>query len=455
MQRFKDILSQFYGLFLIFSFTLFAAPTPPAETPSNVSLEEILKATSENNGMIQESLQDVEVARAQLEQAKAALYPKATLMVLAAPIFEETGDALQSKSNWSKWGPLLTGGVQIVQPLYTFGMISSYRRAAEGQIEAKTGIASSKKNDVIMQAKEMYFGYQMATDLEKLVDDLSSFLAEAVKTAEETAASKKKKSTVKPHDIFRLKTALNDLEQKKLYAKAAKQTAERAVAWLSGLKFANLEVPKLKPMPFEKLPMEDYLKMAKATRPEFKALVAGQQARLALRDAKQAQSYPILFVGAFGQAGWSPVRTKQQSVFANDPFNPLAGGVGVGLKFDLEFMRHSAEAQEQNAEAMKLKAMESWAAPGIELQVKKAYWELEQALDGFKIADARRATSKKWFVQSGMGWSIGITAAKDLLEALEGDGLSRKNYIETVYAVNMSIAKLSQAVGKELGGLKY
>ncbi len=447
-KRSPVILYQVLGILLVFNGAVKAAPTA-VETPSNVSLEDILKATIQNNGMIQESNADVDVARAQLEQAKAALYPKASAMVLAAPIFEETGNALSSQSNWSKWGPFVTGGVQIVQPLYTFGMISSYRKAAEGQIEAKTGLANAKKNDVIMQTKEMYFGYQMATDLEKLVDDLGSFLEEAVKTAEE-AAKEKKKSTVKPHDVFRLKTALNDLQQKKLYATAAKKTAERAIAWLSGLPFKNLEVARLKAPVFEKQSLEEYIKLAKANRPEFKALSAGQEARMALRDAKQAQSYPIVFVGAFGQAGWSPVRTKQPTVFANDPFNGLTGGVGLGVKFDLEFMRHSAEAQEQAAEASKLKALETYAAPGIELQVKKAYWELEQALDGLAIAETRKATSKKWFVQSGMGWSIGITAAKDLMEALEGDGMSRKNYIETVYAANMSIARLSQAVGKEL-----
>jgi len=163
----------------------------------------------------------------------------------------------------------------------------------------------------------------------------------------------------------------------------------------------------------------------------------------------------VLFVGAFGEASWSPVREKQKSIFAMDPFNRIQGGAGLGLKFDLEFARHSAEAAEQEAEAMKLKAKESYAVPGIELQVKKAYWELEQAAQGLEVAERRKALGKKWFVQSAMGWSIGITPAKDLLEALEGNGLSKKNYIETVYALNLALARLSLAVGEELTELKY
>lgn len=443
---------------LTLSLPLPAAETPvapAAPAPVSLSLESILKNTLANNAQIQESLQDVEAARAQLDQARAALWPKASAIVLAAPIFEETGDAIHSTSNWKKWGPLVKGGVEIVQPLYTFGQISSYRRAAEGQITAKTGLAEAKKDEILMTAKEFYYGYLMATELEGLVEDLVKFLEEAVETAEDGLKTKKKGTVIKPHDVYRLKTALEDLRQKKLLATQSRQTAERAVAWISGLKFESLPKKSLRPESFEKPTLEQCLATARKKRPEFQALTAGQEARLALRDAKRAQSYPVFFVGAFGGGAWSPVRTKQDSVFAYDQFNRLEGGVGVGLKFDLEFARHSAEASEQMAEAMKLKAKEDYAVPGIELQVKRAFWELEQAIAGLEVAERRKAVGKKWFVGSAMGWSIGITPAKDLLEALEGDGLSKKNYVETVYALNMALGKLSLAIGQEVTTLKY
>lgn len=401
---------------------------------------------------MQESLQEVEAARAQLQLARSAIYPKGTLTVIGAPIFEETGDALRSTSNWGKWGPIVKSSLELYEPLYSFGMISSYKKAAENQVVAKENLAEGKKNDVILNVKEYYYGYLMANDLEKLVDDLIGFLEEAVKTAQE---NQKKKSNIRPHDVFRLKTALDDLIQKKLYAKQAKQTAERAILWASGLKGERVPTKTLVAEAYEKRPLEEYLKRAKDHRPEYKALSTGYEARMALRDAKRAQSYPVLFVGAFGGANWSPVRTKQESVFANDPFNSIQGGIGLGLRIDLDFGKHAAEAAEQSAEAMKLKAMESWAAPGMELQVKRAFWELEQAAESLEVAERRKQTAKKWFVQSAMGWSIGITAAKDLMEALEGNGLARKNHIETVYSLNMALAKLSQAVGEEVTVLKY
>jgi len=445
------ILSQLHWLSL--GFFLRSALGSPEISAPDLSLSSILKNTLTHNGQIQEAMGEVDVARAQLDRARAALYPKASAIIIAAPIFEERGNALSSRVDTSKWGPFISTGVEIAQPLYTFGQLSGYRKAAENQITARQGQVDIKKAEIILTAKEMYYGYLMATELDALVEDLSKFLDEAVVTSEKNM--KKKKSNVKPHDVYRLKTTLDDLKQKKLYAEQAKKTAKRAVAWISSLEFEALPNRKLRPEKFEKKTMEEYLAIAKIARPEIDALKAGQQARLSLSEAKQAQSYPVIFLGALGGFSWSPVRDRQVSIYANDPFNRLQGGIGVGLKFDLEFARHAAEASEERAEALKLKAMESYALPGIDLQVKKSVWELEQAIDSLEVAERRRLTSKKWFVGSAMGWSIGITPAKDLMEALEGDGLAKKNYIETVYMLNMALARLSQAIGKEATELSY
>lgn len=424
----------------------------PAETTpvATLTFKQLLDKTSEQNGMIQEKAQEIEIARAQLARAQAAFWPKASAGILGAPIFEETGDALNSQTNLNKWGPFLRGSFEFAQPLYTFGMLSQYEKAAQNQISAKTELTEAKRNEVLLQMKEIYFGYLMACEFESLLEDLSSFLKEAVESAENTLKDENKKGSVRPHDLYRLKTALDDLDQKMLYAQAAKKTAEKALGWMAGIPQAQIAEHSLDSPQFEKKTLEEYLKISTSHRPELKALPSGIAAYEALAEAKQRQDYPVVFVGGFGELNWSPVRTRQNSQFAFDPFNRPQGGFGLGLKFDLEFKRHAAEAQEQRAEANKLKATQSYAVPGIELEVKKAFFELEQAQKSLEVAQRRKATAKKWFVSSTMGWSVGITAAKDLLEALEGNGLARKNYIETLYSLNIALAKLSKAVGQDL-----
>jgi len=415
-------------------------------------IESILKAVVAHNGQIQEAAQDVEIAQAQVERARAAMYPRGSTTFLAAPLFEERGNAIASTRNLSNWGPYLSSMTQIVQPIYTFGQIGGYNKAAEHQLIATHELARMKKNDVLYNAKDFFYTFQMASDFEKLTNNLSEFLGSAVTEAEKT---KEKKSGVKPHDLNRLKIALDDLLQKKLWAHQGKMTANKAVLWMTGNTFDTLPATPLEPEPFEKKTLEEYLLLAKNHRPEFKALKAGQIARNALADAKQAQSYPTLFIGGMIDLNWSPVRDPQPSFYAQDLFNRMQGGVALGLRLDLEFSRHSAEAQEERAQAMKLKATESYAAPGIEVEVSRAFWELEQAVEGLEIAERRKKVGRKWFVGSAMGWSVGVTNPKELMEALEGDGLSRQNYIYTLYQYNAALAKLSKAVGIEITNLKY
>lgn len=419
--------------------------------PATVSLTQLLASALRSNGQIGEALGEVEIARAQLGQANAALFPKASALLLAAPIFEETGGPTASTANYNKWGPYLRAGTEIVQPLYSFGMIGNYRKAAEHQVAAKQKLADVKRAEVIVTAKEMYYSLLMASELRQLVDHLMKFLSEAIDTAEKN--NRNNRSSVKPHDLYRLKTSLDDLEQKRLYAHQATLTAERALLWVTGFDSEGIRPVPLVAEKFTLKTLPEYLALSRSHRPEFAALSLGQAARSALRDAKRAQSYPVLFLGAVADYNWSPVRERQPSIFANDPFNRFNAGVGLGFRFDLEFARHAAQASEQQAEYLKLKATESYAVPGIELQVKRAFWEMEQTLSGLEVARRRRATSKKWFISSAMGWSVGITPPKDLLEALEGDGLARKNYIETVFAYNMALAHLSQAVGTEVAEL--
>lgn len=441
-----------------------AAPAAPAGTLTaqgadamgavSQQLEDVLRNVLAKNSQIRETEGDIDVAKAQRERARAAGYPHGEAMIITAAIPEEKGNALASTTNLSHWSPFVRVSAQLVQPLFTFGQLSGYRDAADNQILANTHLANVKRNGIVQTAKEYFYGFAMAKELDKLVDGLVGFLEEAVNAAEESS-KKKKKDSVKPHDLYRLRVALEDLKQKKLYAAAGMKTARRAIEWVSVSPDIDLKGLRLEPERHVLKPLDEYVKIAKENRPELKALEAGQAARAALRDAKKAQSYPTIFLGGFIAIPWAPAREKQHSVFANDPYNQVSGGGGLGLKFDLEYARHSAEAAEEQAQLMKLKATADYATPGIELEVRKAYWEVEQGREGLMLATKRRDIAKKWFVSNAMGWSVGVTQAKELLEALQGEGEAKQNYIQTVYALNVALGKLSQAVGREITELKY
>ncbi len=422
-------------------------------SPTEMGLEDLISSALQKNGEIKEVEQDVAIAVAQKDRASAAAWPMGSATVIGAPLPEIQGDHTVSNTDTGKWGPFVTGSIQFALPLYTFGQIGGYKNAADNQITANQELAKMKRSEVILRTKELYYQYLMAVGLEKLVDSVLEILEEAEKDSDKKM--NKKGSKVSLNDVYQLKTEVDNIRQLRLQAIAGRKTAEKAIAWISGANFTELPQKKLKAESFEKKSMEEYLDAARRQRPEFKALEAGQAARASLRDAKRAQSYPSFFFG--GQLGfaWTDMANKQPSIFLNDPFNRILGGAGVGFKLDLEFARHAAEAAEEEAQRMKLKAKEMYAVPGIDLQVKKAYWEVEKTIEGLEIAKRRQKTAHKWFMSNASGWTLGIAKARDLMDSLEGDSLAKKNYIETVFAHNMALANLSHAIGGEVTDLRY
>ena len=86
----------------LMSLTAFAAESEP------ISFEKILRNTLEKNAQIQESVQDIEIARQQLERANAALFPTAASLFATAQArpsaaFCDTPRAIKPSSMWRAW----------------------------------------------------------------------------------------------------------------------------------------------------------------------------------------------------------------------------------------------------------------------------------------------------------------------------------------------------------------
>ena len=73
-------------------------------------LEALLTQAAANNGQIREAGADVEAARSQVALARAAAFPRASALLVGAPLFEEHGDPSKSTANFSNWGPFIKAG---------------------------------------------------------------------------------------------------------------------------------------------------------------------------------------------------------------------------------------------------------------------------------------------------------------------------------------------------------
>jgi outer membrane protein TolC len=115
---------------------------------------------------VQAAAIDIDIARAQLDQANAArVLPKFEVTSVIGPSPEARGHALVGDTNLSSLGVFTQTEAMFVQPLFTFGLLSGAKKAAIAGVIAQEAGLQKSRGDLELQVAEVYFGLQVAEDL--------------------------------------------------------------------------------------------------------------------------------------------------------------------------------------------------------------------------------------------------------------------------------------------------
>lgn len=420
-----------------------------------LDLNTAIQMMIDNNGMYGASKKTIDYAKAKIEEARAAWYPKTEVTYLIAPIFEETGNALASNSDYSKWGVFTKIYGTVVQPLYTFGLISSYKSAALAYYDLEVARSNLTKNELVDQTKQFFYGLQLAYELIDVVEDAKSKLEGAIKTAEEKVLRNK----MKREDLFALKTYNAKILTKVDEANRGKYLAKQGLAWILGLGLnteVELEKPYIDPEKVEIKSEDYYIDLATKYRPEIKMIDSGLLATKNLWQAETFKKRPNLFLIGFGEYSYSNVRENQKSPFANDPYNNLGAGVALGLRFNLDWWSINAKAKQSKAQYEQLFVSKNTLTDGMKLQIKKAYRELIDCKKNLEYTEEGQKNAKKWFFSAIMGYSMGFTETDSLVKSLEAYFEAILNYYLAIYQFNVTLSNLTKVVGQEVvPSIKY
>jgi len=433
-----------------------AAPAqaePVQAMPVRLALDEILKKAIEHNQDIKMKDQDVRLAESKLAEVRANMGPTISTLTLVAPIYKDLGNPLTNKDDKDKWGPLFKNFSTIIQPIYAFGKFTDYKKAAKGGIEAEKKQRQMTEAEVVFDVKNLYYSAQMALQMDDRLGESEEKLVDVIKRIDDLL--KAESGEVRNEDAYKLKVLLEELRQKRELAKKGSQLAAAALAFKSGFSVDtdfNIKSKVLEQEAFTLQPLSHYQRLAMDHRPEMMALVAGIGARKALIEAERTQRLPLFFLGGLIDAAHTPhkIRTRQGSPYAYDPYNGLNAGVGLGMKWDLDFWKVNAKLQGLKAEYRKLIHQQELADKGIPVEVKKAYLEFQEAFKNMGHADKQQQLAKKWFLQSVFAWSFGIGDSREVLESVIFKGFSDKNYYDALLNHNVAIGSLTKATGVEL-----
>jgi outer membrane protein len=419
-----------------------------------VSLEDAVTKAVQFSPQIKEDEFGVLLRQSQLRQANAARFAQLEITLVVGPSPRARGNQITSPD--SKLSPKITGVFarsffDIVQPLYTFGKIKSFREAATHGIAVSKAQVQQKATEVAMMVYEIYYGYQLATALENLAleigDQLTTTLDKVRRQLEAEAPG------VDNIDLFKLQTFQGELDKQLNDIRQGKALALTGLHTLMGLPpdtSLALADTDLRTQVRDVAPLDRYLSDAHHLRPEFTQAREGVKAFEALVRAAKSEYYPVFFLSVSGSTAISSNRDLFTNPFVFDVLNddlvvPL---LGVQWKYNLGIT--AGKVDEAKAKLGQVQQKHALAEQGIPFQVRQAHLELQQHQANIDATRKGFQNARKWLVAALSNFDLGIGEGKDVADAAVAYARMRAAYFQSVYNYNLALVKLDHAAGRDV-----
>ena len=416
-------------------------------SPHQYTLRELLEYGLEHNSEIGEAQWRVQGAVAQLRQARSGyVLPYLRLNSENGLVPDAKGDIFNPTSDTTglrPLGPFNRIQLEFVQPLYTFGYLSSLRRAAAGGLAAKQADLAANRVDIAFEIKELYYGVLLARELQSLVWSLSEKLKERAGELEENTA-------VSLSGTYKLKLAMLELESQEREIANQLELARAALRWKTGLpenRPIALEAKALEPVQVAVPPLDILIDQALRNRPDWHQLQAGIAAKKAQVDAARSEYLPQIFLAGGIRYAVAPNRTDQHNPFAKDDFNYFNGGLFLGLRQSFEWGLLGANVDKARAQHLELKAKEGAAVQGISLDIKRAYLVFQQTEENLNRTRQKRRLTRQWLKLAQEEYEFDPGEVKELIAAFEAWSRTEQTYYEAIHEYNLGAARLAQTMG--------
>ncbi len=453
------------GSLLVLMLAAAGSPVAGQETkPKRVALtvRDAVKLAVARSPEVRSTTFEVEALLGKKQQADAARFPQISSVGVVGPSPEAerrnpSGLSRELKSLNVREGTVTSAFGEadflLIQPIYTFGLISNLRAAAEHGVNAQRAGVDKTATEVALRVREAYYGFLLFKELKTLLGDLHEQMLKAVDRLDILVQG----GYAAEEDLFKLRTFQGELEKNLNLADRGIAVAKDALRTWTGLdastdvELADAFVPALRDLPA----VEVFIQEAKDKRPEFVQFREGIRAKRALLEAERAKYWPTVFFGIQASVAYAPNRDRiLNNAFVRDPLRHAFVGPVVGLKYDLDFGITAGKVREALAEVEKLEALSSLANEGIPLQVQKAYREVEEAHQNMLALDSAFQNAKKWVVTAIANFDLGIAETKDLADAVLAMAKTRSEYFQAVFNYQMGIARLENAAGRDVDEIR-
>jgi outer membrane protein TolC len=392
---------------------------------------------------------------AKLSQADWAYFPSFRLEAAATITPKVTGDALASESDWGTIGVYARSKLEMVQPLWTFGKLSSLQRAAEAGVDVGRAAVEVARWELRVRAAEAWMGRLLGKQLDGILADGKTWLDKAEARMERLRAEDSDEYDQLEH--LRLKTRSAEFYQLQadnlLLLTQATQGLRLLLGRPPGEEVAIAADAAFEPYEFPLLPVEQYVALASKADPLVELARKSARAQDALADAKAAEAWPDLFFAGQVTLAEATVMEEQDSVFAHDPYHARTVGGVVGLRWKLDVPQRVFQTDEARARARRSASEAEVQADLQEFKVRQLAQELVNKRELLRIFRESQKAAQGWLTATWDTYDAGFGSFRDVMDALVQFYEKKFGYLKLVFEHNLVTWRLSQAVGLDIRGL--
>lgn len=341
--------------------------------------------------------------------------------------------------------------LRLVQPILTFGKISNRIDAAAFAVEAAEAGMDKTRADALLLVRQLWWGVVLAQELDGVVGSVLSRVAEA----EEKLLEQVEEGVATQNDEFKFRLFQYEINRRVREVSAGLEEAREGLRSALGIAegtVVRVTAEGLEPVAYDLSPLDDYLSMARAHRPELRELRAGISARRALMQAEQRDAWPSLFFAGSVSANVAPDRYDPRNPFWQNQTNYFRGGGVLGFEWNLNFTQHRAEAHVQRTEMVQLESQTDALHALVEKEVREAWLKADRARADVEEGRAALQASENWLRAELQTYDIGMSPIKDLIDAFQANAEMRARQLQNIATFNIAVAELSRRVGLDLQG---
>ncbi|MHC1728442.1 MAG: TolC family protein [Syntrophobacteraceae bacterium] len=447
----------FHGIFFI-TFLLMLVPFAASSAAEQrvLSLDKLIEMALENSPELKMAEQDILAAKSDLNQAKAGMLPQLDLVAITGPINDAKVPTVAINGNVGRLVSHDEDGIgifgrldfAITQPLYTFGKISNRKEAAAFGVEAQHAGREGKRNEVVLNVKELYYAYLVAAQGKSAAREADDFINDAGKRIRRLIELKAKNADTS--DLYRLDAF--SAEVKSFAAKAdsgsrlAYAALKRTVGVPDNQEF-RLDVTGLSKKTVTLDPEGEYVMRALAARPEITQVKKGVEAKKKMVAAAKADLYPSFFAAAIGSVAGAPNREELDDPYIGDDFNHAYAGVIAGAEWHFDLGIGKGKLDKARAEYQKMRHTQEFAERNIPLEVMKHYQDVIENEKTFQAYEQAAVGSRRWIVAAFSNFDVGVGTARDMFDAIDRYGKNQGEYLRALYNYHVALARLNYATG--------